>query len=52
MIKTTRNRELKLAAIKIVNGRRFIVTESVNNLSLDIILGITIILGILGLIIR
>lgn len=53
MNNTRKNIELKAAAVKIVNGRRVVVSESVNILPLDIILGITIsiIIGILGLII-
>lgn len=53
MNNTRNNIELRAAAVKIVNGRRVVVSESVNFLPLDIILGITIsiIIGILGLII-
>ena len=53
MNNTRNNIELRAAAVKIVNGRRVVVSESVNILPLDIILGITIsiIIGILGLII-
>ena len=48
---TKKNIAIKLAAVKIGSGRRVVVDNSINILSLDIILGISIIISLLGIII-
>jgi len=46
-----KNTKMKLAVVRINDGRRVIVDNSINILSLDIILGISIIISLLGIII-
>jgi hypothetical protein len=51
MINTKKNIAMKLAVVKISGGHRVVVDNSINILSLDIILGISIIISLLGIII-
>jgi hypothetical protein len=51
MSNTKKNIEMKLAVVKISDGRRVVMDNSINILSLDIILGISIIISLLGIII-
>ena len=46
-----KNITMKLAALKISDGSRVVIDNSISILSLDIILGISIIISLLGIII-
>ena len=50
MFNTKKNKVVQLSVVKI-NGRRVVVNNSSSDISLDIILGISIIISILGIII-
>ncbi len=50
MYNTKENKVAQLSLVK-TNGRRVVVNYSVSDLSLDIILGISIIISVLGIII-
>jgi hypothetical protein len=51
MSNTKKNIAMKFAVVKISDGRRVVMDNSINILSLDIILGISIIISLLGIII-
>jgi|GEM_PF-7131429 hypothetical protein len=51
MFNTTKNINLEFATVQNSRSRRVVVNNSTNNLSLDIILGISIIISVLGIII-
>ena len=51
MRNTTKNMSLELIPVQKNRGRRVVVNNSSVNLSLDIILGIAIIISVLGIII-